>query len=230
MKVSDLYVDGPLTDRDVHIVGTGPSMSVFPVELLMGNTCVLLNDAQKYFPKLGPVAFSNNLKFLTDCTLPYQVVKARLKFENPLSASNNPEEDDNHVRWEDPRYYCFSYREPPWDKVSHHDETTLWKEECYYWAPHGGSVAHFAVQFAMWCGARSITLVGCDCAEIGPLKYVKSKKQSKLSRHNYIAYQYGLLRLSRDAHRRGVPMVSLTPFFGLGWHIEQFEEMRCLRK
>lgn len=224
MKISELYADGPLTGQDVVIVGTGPSMSVFPVATLAGRCCVLLNDAQKHFPNLGPVALANNRMFLDGCNLPFQCVKGRLKYPSKYSESDDPTADDNHVRWTDSRYYVFSYRQPPWDNVSHHNESTLWQEPCHYWAPKGGSVSAFAVQLALWSKAKSITLVGCDSAPIGAEEYVKGKKPQPMTR-KYRQYAYGLLRLSREAHLRGVPMMSLTPFFGLGYHEEQYREM-----
>lgn len=225
MRISELYESGPLTGQDVYIVGTGPSMSVFPVSLLAGKTCVLLNDAQRFFPTLGPVAFANNLQFLEGCGLPFQCVKGRLKYQSKYSRHDDPTEDDNHCSWDDPTRYVFSYREPPWDHVSHHSESTLWQEPCYYWAPKGGSVSAFAVQFALWSRCKSITLVGCDCTPINAEEYVSGKRPQPMKR-KFAAYAYGLTRLCREAHLRGVPMVSLTPFFGLGYHNEQMREMQ----
>lgn len=229
MKISELYESGPLTGQDVFIIGTGPSMGVFPQSLLTGKTCILLNDAQKHFPALGPVAFANNLEFLDGCKLPYQCVKGRLKYPSKRSRSDDPTTDDNHCPWDDPARYVFSYRQPPWDKVSHHDESTLWQEPCHYWAPKGGSVSAFAVQFCLWSRCKSITVVGCDSAEVGGQEYVAGKKMNHM-RRRYPQYAYGLTRLCREAHMRGVPMVSLTPFFGLGYHNQQFVEMNLWRR
>lgn len=193
-------------------------MNLIDRRVLKDKVCVLLNDAQRHFPDLGPIAFANNKKFLKFCTLPYQCVKARLRFDP------HPERDDNHVNWEDDSIYCYSYREPPWDKVSHHDESTMWKEPCHYWAPRRGSVSAFAVQFAVWAGAKSITLAGCDCNVIEGAHYVHTKNRHERV-HEYHQYAVGLLRLWKECQLRGIPMVSLQPFFGVGWHREQFGEM-----
>lgn len=223
MRISDLYRSGkaPFREQDLYIVGTGPSMTVFPREWLRGKCCVLLNDAQKHMPELGPIAFSNNLKFLTGCNLPYQIVKGRLRFDP------NPERDDNHCRWDDPGYYVFSYRERPWDGVSHHDPGQLWKEPNHYWNMPRGSVSIFAAQFCLLAGARSITLVGCDSCELGPgAEYLASKKRTAV-RHDYDAYAAGLMRIKQEALRRfRVPMFTLSPFMGLGREVEQFREIR----
>lgn len=217
MRVSELY--GRWQGKECWIVGTGPSLDVFPVDLLRDKTCILLNDAQSHLRGVGPIAFANNVKQLKGCRLPYQIVKGRLRLDP------HPERTDNHVAWDDPKYYVFSYREPPWDKVSHHDEAQLFKEADFYWAPSKGSVSAFAVQFALLAGFRTIYLVGCDCNTLSGAEYVDGKTGATM-RRNYEAYQYGLLRLHREAIRRGVHMVSVQPFFGLGWHEQQFAAMK----
>lgn len=218
MKVSELY--GRFAGQDCWIVGTGPSLNVFPLDLLKDKTCILLNDAQAHLSGSGPIAFANNVKQLRGCNLPYQIVKGRLRFDP------HPERTDNHVRWDDPKYHVFSYREPPWDAVSHHDEKQIFAEPDFYWAPNKGSVSAFAVQFAMLAGFRTIYLVGCDCNPLGGVEYVDGKIGATM-RRKYAAYQYGLLRLHREAIRRGVSMVSVQPFFGLGWHEHQYQEMQA---
>lgn len=218
MRVSELYEDGPLKGKDAWIVGTGASLDIFPTALLSDKCVILLNDAQKHLPGLGPFAFANNRKQLDGCQLPYQIVKGRLKFDP------NPERSDNHCAWDHPRYHVFSYRERPWDNVSHHDERRIFAEPDFYWAPEKGSVSAFACQFALQAGAKAIYLVGCDCNAIGKTEYVKGKKGAKAQR-NYEAYQRGLLVMRKHALKLGVPMVSAQPFFGLGWHEHQYREI-----
>lgn len=160
MRVSDLYNDPRLRGQDVYIVGTGPSLSVFPIDLLADRCCILLNDAHKYAPSLGPVAFSNHLKFLNGCGCSIQVVKGRLKWQD------GAESDCNHCDWNDPYHYVFSYRDKNYEGVSHFDDSQLWAEPDHYWNVKGGSVSLFAMQFAALCGVKSITLVGCDCTDV----------------------------------------------------------------
>lgn len=228
MRVSELY--GRWQGQECWIVGTGPSLDVFPLDLLRSKTCILLNDAQQVLRGLGPIAFANNVKQLRGCHLPYQIVKGRLRFDP------NPERTDNHVPWDHPRYHVFSYREPviktgygakvkTGDTISHHDEACLFKEPDFYWAPDKGSVSAFAVQFALLAGFRTLYLVGCDCNTLTGAEYVDGKTGCTM-RRNYEVYQYGLLRLHREAVRRGASMVSVQPFFGLGWHEHQYAEMK----
>ncbi len=237
MRVSDLYQKPPLADRDVYIVGTGPSLRVFPLQFLQGRTCILLNAASRLLgPAFGPVAFANNKSFLEGCECPYQIVKGRLRFET------GAERTDNHVAWDDPSRYVFSYRQPPWDASSHFDPIRLWAEPDFYWNCKRGSVAIFAVQFAALAGARSITLVGCDCAELpsaasdgiaaSDLPYAGKSAGDHAGRvrHDYDQYAAGLNYLCREVWDRfRCPIMHLSPFPGYGREREQFVEFRRWR-
>jgi hypothetical protein len=221
MKVSDLYNDPAIRGHDVYIVGLGPSMRVFPTSFLKNKLCVLLNDASKIF-QLGPIAFTNHKQWIEPVNIQhikYQIVKARCK------SDLNPHKTDNHVPWNHQIYYCFSYREHPWDKVSHYDKNQLWKEPDYYWNMKDGTVAIFAVQFALLAGAKSITLVGCDCIALQGQHYVaKDISKYKQKQHNYDNYAKGLLILREEAQKRfNVPLLTLTPFCGLGREQTQYE-------
>lgn len=220
MRVSELYPDNPLRGRPVYIVGSGPSLDVFPRDYLRDKVCVLLNDTHRYVEG-GPVVFSNNRKFIKDAAHPIRVVKGRLKYDP------HPERTDNHVSWKDPRHYVFSYRQPPWDKRSHFDWSTLWAEPDFYWNEPGGTVSIFAVQFALLCGAKDIHLVGCDCSA-NVAKYLTGKEH-RISRvhQDHDAYARGLLRLFREARERfGVPILSVNPWPGYGREKDQHREMR----
>lgn len=245
MRVSDLYESSPLRGQDVYILGLGASLSAFPPGFFEGRVCVLLKDAWRLLPKVGPVAFSTASVYLEDCRLPIQIVKARHK------GVRNPERDDNHVRWDNSKYYCFSYREPPWDRVSHNDPATLWKEPNHYFCYPKSSLALFAIQFAVLCGAKAVFLAGCDCGELAGREYLdpvvakwrtegkialnrgkgldlKKLPAPKRNRHNYQAYSEGLLYLMKRAwDDKRVPVVTLTPFAGLFGYEEQFARVRA---
>lgn len=224
MRVSDLYGDGPVRGRDTFIVGTGPSMTVFPLSFLEGKTCILLNDAAKLFPSLGPVAFSNLKDFVDGVSCPYVVVKGRLKYQE------NFERTDNHVPWDHPLMHVFSYRDRRHDPWDHLDDVALWKEQDFYWNIKGGCSAIFALQFALLAGARSVTFVGCDCARLSEQDYIirEDKRQRKFVKRHFHQYAVGAMRVVKSARTRfpGVPIMSLTPFMGLGYHEEQFRELR----
>lgn len=236
MKVSKLYgPNGPVFGKDVYVIGVGSSMRLFPLSYLEDKTCILLNDACRHFPTLGPISLANNRKFIDDVgetAVKYWVIKARLK------SDPHPERDDNHVPWDHDRLYCFSYREPPWDKESHFDQTRIWREKCHYWNMPGGNVAIFATQFAVMAGAKAVILVGCDAGEICGQRYVTKeaaahrirntpnsaiKRMGSLRPANYQAYVDGLGVLQRRALAdKGVPIMSMTPFVGLKNMTQQF--------
>lgn len=240
MKVSELYAPhGPFVGQAFHVIGSAPSMNLFPLRMLEGRLCVLLNTACTMFPSLGPIAFCNARSQIHGHSeaIKYRVGKGRLRFEPGVART------DNHIAWNDPDWYVFSYREPiikeehggnsepihTGDMVSHHDEGTLWAEPCYYWSPRGGSVSAFAIQFALYCGARSITLVGCDACEFGGERYAAGKEGSTMHR-KYHQYAYGCERMWRECYQRGVPLTSWTPFFGLGYHQDQYRNMTAWLK
>jgi hypothetical protein len=242
MRVSKLYpgesdrpngFDHPLNRQDVFIVGTGPSLRVFPIDYLRDRCCILLNRATQVLgPDFGPVAFANHRGFLDGSTCPIQIVKGRLKWQK----DPDPARTDNHVPWNDTTRYVFSYRSPPWDTVSHFDRATLWAEPDYFWNVRQGSVAIFAVQFAALAGAKSISLVGCDCAEftdgrsagLGESKSLPYAAEAAGDptdrvRHNYDQYAKGLDILVRECRDRfGVPLMHLSPFPGFGREQAQF--------
>ncbi len=244
MKISDLYgKGGPIHKQDVYIVGLGSSMRMMPTKVLTNKTCILVNDGAKHFPKLGPIAFSNNRRFYIkarNTNITHWCVKARLKSDPRVMR------DDNHVEWRDPRYYCFSYRLKQYDGFDHFDQRRIWVEPCHYWNYPGGNVAIFAVQFAVLAGARTVTLVGCDCCELLGMRYATrkaSKNRIRLarSRHvqvshqlnpaDYHGYTTGLQIIQQRALADyGVPVITLTPFVGLANIEKQFAAWHEIQK
>jgi len=228
MKISQLYGEsGPLHGRDVFIVGTGPSLACWRPEEFAGETCVLLNTAQRYVP-WGPVAFSNHRRFLDGCDLPYQIVKGRL-----VEASRKKTPDrittDNHCRWDDPKYYVFSYRSPwLWDAWDHFDDKALWREPDFYWNVKGGSVSIFAMQFAALAGAKSITMLGTDCSELIRKYHPRMDRDrgAKQVKHNYRAYWAGAMRMKREIWQRfGIRVGFETPWIGYGDERIKYQEL-----
>lgn len=232
MRVSALYGHtGPLAGQDVYVVGLGPSMSVFPISLLHGRTCVLLNDAQKFF-MLGPVAIANHKSFLEPLNplISWPIVKGRLKSDPYF------ENSDNHVSWDDPTRYVFSYRDRPDDVPVSTDPRALWREPDFYWA---GPIAVYACQFLLQARVRSITLVGCDGMALGGEDYFTGEIEASRKatskggntwsvKHNYPAYSRNLLVMRKEAEEKfGVPIVSLTPFVGLGDPAGQLKAIRA---
>jgi len=210
MKVSDLYNKEEWAGKPVYIIGTGASMDVFPVKYLENKYCILLNDAHRFFPHLQPIAFSNHRNFLVDSKCRYNVVKGRYR------GDPHPEKTDNHVPWDDPNYHVFSYRQTPWDTISHFAPKCLWAERDFYWNVEGGSVSIFALQFALLAGFSEIHLVGCDCGEfVAHQAYLDQKINT--STHQYDQYVLGIMTMIREAEEKfGVPVVNVGPYPGYG--------------
>lgn len=194
-------------------------MAVFPLAFLEGKFCLLLNDAQKHFPSLGPIAIGNHRSFLEPRGphITTTIVKGRLK-SDPFFHKT-----DNHVPWDHPTHYVFSYRDRPHDDIHSCDARALWREPDFYWA---GPIAVYACQLLLYCRAASITLVGCDCMPLGGEDYFsKSVEMDRRStskgtnvisvNHNYASYARNLLVMRHEAAQRGVPILTLSPFMGL---------------
>ena len=226
MRISELYADSPVRGADVVIIGSGPSMTVFPVEMLRGRVCITLNDTHKYLPEwVGPISFSNALQWAepSSAGIRIRIVKGRNRHQK---RGPGPERTDNHVAWDHPRYHVFSYREPPWDERSHFDLESLWAEPDFYWNVKNGNVSIFAMQFAILAGARSMTMVGCDCMELEGKPYLDGKKQRSFVKRNFGAYLKGMMTMSREAHNRGIPVVTMSPFVGLQSFPMQWRQMK----
>jgi len=201
-------------------------MAEFPPCVLRDRFCVGLNDACRLFD-IGPVAFTNSLDFIEKLDrrrVPVVVVKGRLQYQS------GAERTDNHCRWDDPERYVFSYRDNRWDSWDHFDADALWKEPDFFWNVPGGCSAVFALQFVLLAGAKSVTFVGCDSCRVGGLNYPDrpDKRQRYHVKRRMPQYASGVLRVALSARTRfpGVPILSLVPFFGLGYHEEQYAQMR----
>lgn len=240
MKISDLYAPyGPFAGRDIYIVGLGPSMRVFPLAALEDKCCVLLNDSYFIFPTLGPVAFANHISFYKKhppgSRILFRIVRGRSRLEE------NPERDDNLVPWDSKDYHVFSYRcpKPPYNDKKHPghwEDAALWREPCHYWSI--ATVAEFAVQFCAYAGARTITLCGCDSTEIIGKHYAsevvledrKLRGKNKLKEgelvRDYANYRRGLFKIKQEVWKKfQIPVLSLSPFMGIGSEGEQFEAL-----
>lgn len=220
MEVSLLYDNSPARGQDVYIIGSGPSIRVFDTSFLKDKCCILLNRASDHLD-LGPFAFVNNRGFINpnNQSTTIKVVKAHLKFDGE-------EREDNHVTWDHPEYYCFSYT--PKDRFIKWNELgwTTPIDPLYYWNIHGGSVATFACQFALLAGAKSITLVGCDCISIGNRNYFTKKSSGPRRNIVYDGYRESLHIMQRIARSQfNVPVMTLWPFCGVGRYDEQLEAL-----
>ena len=225
MRISELYESSPVRGADAVIIGSGPSLGVFPVDWLKGRVCITLNDTHKHLPDwVGPISFSNAKQWSEPFNDNHsiRIIKGRLRFDP------RPEKHDNHVPWFSEDYYVFSYYDRRHgDDRDHFDRAELWREPDYYWNGPGGTVCILATQFALLGGAKSIMIVGCDCCELGGDAYVKGKKQRKFVKRKYHKDAEGMLIMFHEARKRfGVPCVSVTPFAGFGREADQMQQMQ----
>jgi len=202
--------------RDIYIVGTGPSASVFPFETLSGEVCIGLNDAFKMHPSIGPVAlmhhhlysragrtiedpFHENFQFVQ-----YPVVKAAGRD----GVKNIPDED--------PLFYTYVWSHD----ISELPLLTKFSDTLYYTA--GGSALHAGLQLAWILGASRIFVVGCDGTTLGGKHYSDFNKNGfrddeTLKRgevRDYDSYVTGTLLISDFLRRKGVSVLNLSALVG----------------
>lgn len=230
MRVSQLYDNPKIRGREAYVVGLGASMAAFPIQWLRGRFCVLLNDAARWFPGLGPLVVANDRRYVEppSPSVRWNVVKGRHKSDPGFL-----QRDDNHVAWDHPQIFAFSY-DP---EVSLSDS---WERTDCYWP--GSTAVGFALQLLARCHVSSITLVGCDCGEICGTHYFSPeveivrrqyshnrhiKSGRKPLRHDYRVYEESLFQLKLEIERRfSIPVLSLTPFIGLSGVSDQFRRMK----
>jgi coenzyme F420-reducing hydrogenase delta subunit len=185
---------------------------------------VTLNDTWKFLPEGSvDIAFSNNLKFIENTHAKITVVKGRNKWQEHPSPKKH---FDNHVRFDDPDRFVFSYYSHDLgDDRDHFRECELWNDPVFYWNVPHGSVSIFAIQMALRCGAKSILLVGCDASSV--LGRYHHQKKSSARHQDYEAYYRGNARMIKEARERfRVPIVSVTPWAGIGNEQRKFAEMQ----
>lgn len=214
MKLSQLA--DRFINQSIFIVGTGPSASVFPFEILSGEICIGLNDAFKMHPCVGPVAlmhhhlysrqgdsadhpFHSNFQFVK-----YPVVKA----SGRDGAENLPDND--------PLFYTFK-----WSHEIGQLPLLTKSTDTLYYTP-GGSALHAGLQLAWILGASRIFVVGCDGTTLGGKHYSDYNKDGfrddevlkRGERRDYDSYVTGTLLISEFLKKKGVPVLNLSSLIG----------------
>lgn len=208
---------------DIYIVGTGPSSSVFPFEVLEDEICIGLNDAYKMHPAVGPVSlmhhhlysragktvndpFHDNFRFVK-----YPVVKA------------SGRDGIANVSTDDSLFYTFNWSHEIQDLplLTKHTDTL-------YYTP-GGSALHAGLQLAWILGARRILVIGCDGTTLGGKHYSDFNKNGfrddevlkRGEQRNYDSYVEGTLAISAFLQKKGVSVFNLSSI--IGYHLVEYQ-------
>jgi len=197
--------------EDIYIIGSGASMNYYDKSIFEGKTTIVLNNMYKFIA--GTYCLFMN------------AAKDRRRFASILSECKKTYtkvvvcEGHNYKvrRWNSNHY--------SWIVSQVHNDTPRVREElidteklintCY--------VVTTGIHFAYYLGAKNIVLVGCDCSVIDGVANIAGyydgaegvtvNRVSLMMSHPYLVDNMIVMR--DIMQRRGVNVVSMTPFIGL---------------
>lgn len=226
-SVSELY--GKHAGEDIYVVGTGPSLRVFPKSFLDGRITIGLNMAWKSVSVRYAITIHPDLnipRFIgaesgqeITWVLPYEKTRALV----------TPEQ----FAWADANCHSFSYNgrkntQPP-NEPSDAGRITQWLREpvddkLYVWS----SIAQTGANLAANMGARNVILVGCDNGPMGQnhhSHYQHTRWKGADPAKRYLQYREGIAEVRLHLRDRGVNVVSLQPFLGVSNFEEDFARL-----
>jgi len=155
-ELRDVYLG-----QDIYIVGSGPTASLFPMEMLRDKIVLGLNDAYKIHPAVTPIAFLHHEIYAhagDNQLAPYHPNFERIKY--PIVKRSGMDRSAG-LPYDHPMYYVFDWS---------HDIENLSKmtkdTDALYYTPEGCSL-HAALQACWIMGAKNIFIIGCDSRTFG---------------------------------------------------------------
>jgi hypothetical protein len=210
-ELRDLYLH-----QDIYVVGTGPSVNVFPFDFLRDKVCIGLNDAYKLHPAVSPIAFMHHEVYShtgRDESEPFHPNFPELKHVIVKGRSRVRRE---RIDWDNPHYTFFDWST---------DIDAIWTQtkdtDVLYYTPEGCSL-HAALQVCWILGARNVFVIGCDSRTMGGRHYADYDKNGIRANdapkpgttRNYDAYVHGTLIIQEFLRRKGVNVLNLSSVVG----------------
>jgi hypothetical protein len=216
--VTELY--GKHEGKDVYVVGTGPSLRVFPTEFLHNKITIGLNRAWE------SVGVRYGITIHPELNIPeYMSGESRrpamqwiTKFEK-LKAVATPEQSEKAKK----KMFFFKTEGKPNTAVSWQPSDSGrvidWvrspvDKHLYQWS----SISQTAINLAANMGAKNIILVGCDGGDLGGNHHAKQQHtrwKGISPDERYAQYREGIREVASAVRERGVGLMSLTPFSAL---------------
>ena len=229
-SIQELYNCHP--GSDIYIVGTGTSLRVFPLDFLRDKITIGLNQAWKMIettyaitmmPKLNIPEFIEgetghpSISWITkpskvhaQCTAE-EIALANERFfgfENNGKASITGLDEPSETG-----------RVIDWVVTSHPDKLYLWT-----------SISQSAMNMAANMGAKNIILVGCDNAAIGENHHAHDQHtmwKGVSPDVRYMQYYEGVAEVRSALRKRGVNVLSMSPFLKLDAPGLDFSRLCC---
>lgn len=215
--VSELYNIHP--GEDIYIIGTGPSLRVFPLSFLEGKITIGLNNAYKLVPVRYSITVHPDLyvpEFLEgeaphpemSWIAKYPKIKDLLSFEQFRYAAERFYffESDGQPNTQPPQQPSNSGRILDWVRAPVDNKLYLWS-----------SISQTAANLAANMGARNVVLVGCDLGALSGDHHAHEKPtrwKGARPAERYRQYYEGLAEVRAALRERGVNLVSLSPLLG----------------
>jgi hypothetical protein len=213
--VSELY--GRHAGSDIYILGTAPSVRVFPLEFLKDKIVIGCNQAWKLFPVQYCLTIHPDLN-----------IPEFMQSESPrpdVTWITGEEKcrgllDAQQFAYAEKHFYFFKYRGKPNTQPEHEPSDSGrvldWVRQpsgefLYLWS----SIAQAAACLAANLGARNIVLVGCDNGSLLGNHHAHeqhSRWKGVFPEHRYQQYYEGMAEVRAALRIRGVNLVSLNPF------------------
>jgi hypothetical protein len=226
-QLDDTQVGG-----DIYIVGTGPSLRVFPVDFLRDKFVIGLNRAWT----CGKVDLSITIH--PDLNLPADFVSSGngMQWVVPREKSKSLLDKKTYSALTQCAYE-FRYDLQP-DTSEQTDPSNagrvkeivqLKKENyLYLWS----SIAQSALHLAARMGARNIFLIGCDNSPIGSNDHAKAQHtrwNGSEAAYRYRQYSEGMSEVRNELYKIGVHTFNLSSILGVGHAEEEFERLCRLK-
>lgn len=202
MKIGELY--GAHPGQDIYVVGTGPSMRVFPKEILEGKICIGLNQAWKY-----GIDLQYSITIHPQHVVDHEVARKKDPSLPPTKWCIRTQKPPLRITLEDKRYYGFTSHKPiPSHGFNHNLITKRWPNALFI----GRGIHQSAMNLAYHMGAKTIFLVGVDMCSLDGEHHGHAQHtqfHGLESTDVYEEYRIFTDYCRQAIHRLGVPVVTL---------------------
>lgn len=217
-ELRDVYLG-----QDIYIVGSGPSINLFPMDFLRDKVCLSMNDCYKVHPAITPIALMHHQLYAhagQDRSAPYHENFKNIKY--PIIKATGRDKVEK-VDWDHPYFYYYDWS---------HDIESIWmltKETDQLIYMQEGCALHAALQICWIMGARNVFTIGCDSRTLGGKHYAVYNKDGfredevlkRGEQRNYDAYVFGTLVIQEFLKRKCVQVFNLSSI--VGYHLVDYQ-------
>ncbi len=228
-KVNELYNGLFSNNKDIYIIGTGPSLRVFPLSFLDDKFSIGLNNSHQYLKSNMYITIHPDLHYPFGCDDDSIWIS---KYEKCKKVLNDQQFNEIKNRF----YFYTNNGKPntaPKDEPTNEGRVLDWLDEptedkLYQWS----SISQTAINLAVNLGAKNIFLIGCDGGPILNNDHIDNQHtrwKGVSPEHRYRQYRKGIAEIRNRLSPKGINVLSLSPFVSLTNINEDFEDI-CIAK